>query len=1091
MTDLTDPKNKGLLAWFAGNHVAANLLMLFITISGFITIFTIKIEFFPEMTLDMITITVPYRGASPSETEQGVTLRVEEAVAGVDGIKRMYSTSAEGASMLTLELEEYVDSSEVLDDVKAEVDRIITFPEETEKPIISDIKTRYQVLTIVLHGDAGEQSLKELAEQLKDDLTTMPNISQVDVAGVRPYEISIEVSEQILRKYELTFDLVAAAIRGSSLDIPGGSVKTAGGEILVRAKGQMYTGPEFEEIVVLTRKDGTKIRLRDIAMVIDGFDDSDIAGRFDGKPSVQVRVYRVGEQGALDVANTVRNYLTEKQPQLPPGIRADIWEDQSVLLRGRMNLLKRNGYMGLLLVFLCLTLFLDVRLAFWTTMGIPISFLGAFCLMPFFDVSLNMISLFAFIMVLGIVVDDAIVVGENIFEYRQQGLKPLEAAVRGVREMASPVIMAVLTTMFAFAPLLYVSGIMGKIMRVIPLIVIMVLSVSLLEALLILPAHLSGTRIKDKKRPGRHPIDTLHSWIGQVFDSFVNGPFARIATFAVRYRYATLAMGLSILLFAIGLVRGGIVKTTFFDPVEADNMVATLIMPQGTPPEQTSAILKRIEAAAIQIRDEYDTEYRTSPKDPSIFKHMATTIGDQPTSRNRGPVGSGSVGISQGHLGEVNIELLGGEERKTSAITLTNRWREMVGEIPGVSSLTFQSEIFNAGDAVNAELTHNNFNQLLVAAEELKQLLRNYEGVSDIADSFEPGKAEIKLELTDTGRTLGLTLGDVARQVRQGFYGEEVQRIQRGKHDIRVMLRYPLEERKSPGDVENMRIRMADGREIPFLTVAKVKYGQGYATIRRADRRRVVNVTADVDPAIANADEINRNLQDEILPMLMVKYPGLNWRFAGEQRERSESLSSLFVTFPIALLAIYGLLAVQFRSYVQPLIVMSAIPFGVVGAILGHLIMSYAMHWAFVFGLRNYDAQFNLGFLSFFGIVALSGVVVNDSLIMIDLINRERGEGVTLRQVVRDSVTRRFRPIMLTTLTTFLGLLPMLLEKSLQARFLVPMAISLAFGVAFATMITLILVPSLYMILEDIKLIPTRLKATGKEISEIVTGEIT
>ncbi len=1055
MKDMVEQQNKGPLAWFAGNHVASNLLMFLLIAAGIMTVLTIKVEFFPEMSLDMVTVTVPYRGASPAEVEQGVTLRVEEAVASVDGIKHINSASAEGACVVTLELEEYADVSEVLDDVKAEVDRIITFPQETEKPIISEVKSRYEVLSIVLHGDASERSLKELAEGIKEDLTALPNISQVEVTGVRPYEISIEVSEGALRKYSLSFSDVTGAVRNTSLDMPGGAVKTVGGEILIRTKGQMYTGSEFEKIVVLTRSDGTSIRLGDIATVIDGFADTDTATRFDGQRASQVKVYRVGQQSALDVADTIKRYIEQKRTSLPKGISLDIWEDMSQVLRARIGLLRRNGCYGLILVFLCLTLFLDIRLAFWTTMGIPISFLGAFWFMPLFGISLNMISLFAFIMVLGIVVDDAIVVGENIYQYRGRGLGRLESAVKGVREMSSPVTMAVLTTIFAFVPLMYISGIMGKILRVIPMVVIMVLFVSLIEALLILPAHLTGGNIRRKrsnirtKSGHKSPLGRFHAAIARWLDVFVNGPFAGIAMFATKYRYATLAISLAVLMTTFGVIRGGFIKFTFMDSVEADNMVATLTMPQGTPPQQTSEILKRLERAAMQVKSEFDP---AEPDAPSIFKHMATTIGAHPSSRGHGPGSTSGGGTSSGHMGEVNIELLGGEYRDISSTKLMNRWRQLVGEVPGVSSLTFMSEIFSAGDAVNVELSHANMDKLIAAAEDLKNSLRDYSGTSDIADSFEPGKAEIKLSITDAGRTLGLTMGELARQVRQGFYGDEAQRIQRGTHDVRVMVRYPLSQRRSLADVERMRIRMPNGAEIPFKTVADVHHGQGYATIRRADRRRVVNVTADVDEAVANASDINSNLAEQLLPDLMARHPGLKYRFAGEQRQRQDSFGSLRSTFPLALLAIYGLLAIQFRSYVQPLIVMSAIPFGIVGATIGHILLG-----------------FNLGLLSLFGIVALSGVVVNDSLIMIDLINRERQSGIELHQVVRDSITRRFRPIMLTTLTTFFGLVPMMLERSLQARFLIPMAISLAFGVAFATMITLILVPSLYMIFEDIK----------------------
>lgn len=1049
-------EQKGLLGWFASNHVAANLLMLLIISAGLLTIFTIKVEFFPEFALDIITVTVPYLGASPSDVEEGVVTRVEEAIAAVDGIKRMTAIAAEGAGMVLVEVEDYADSTEVLDDIKAEVDRIITFPEETEKPIITELTTRYEVITIVLYGDVSEKMLKKLADRVRDDLTALENISQVDVAGVRPYEISIEVSEKTLRRYGLSFDEVARAVRESSLDIPAGSVKTTGGEILVRTEGQKYYGPEFEKIIVITRNDGTKIRLADIATVKDDFEDVDLYSRFDGKRAALVRVFRVGDQGALDVADTVKKYVEDKRDTLPQGVSMATWEDTSVVLRGRMNLLTRNAYLGLALVFVCLMLFLNIRLAFWTTLGIPISFFGAFWLMPRFNVSLNMISLFAFIMSLGLVVDDAIVVGENIFTYRRRGMSGIAAAIKGVKEMVAPVTIAVLTTIFAFLPLLFIIGVMGKIMRVIPIIVISVLSVSLVEALLILPAHLSGG-FSSKRIKLFDKIDKIQNWTERRLEAFVNGPFADFVIKTVRWRYVTLATGLAVFIITIGWIAGGYIKVVFFDPVEADFVIATIKMPQGTPVTKTQQVIEKLETAFEQVRSEFDAKRQGRA---SIVKHMATTIGAQPASQGGGPVRD-IAGAGGAHLGEIHVELLGSEERgsKTeSAKKIEKRWREIAGEIPGVSSLTFMSEIVSTGEAINVELSHENFGMLLKAVEKLKTIISEYSGVGDITDSFEEGKAELKLELKDTGRTLGLTLSDLARQVRQGFYGEEAQRIQRGRDDIRVMVRYPEQERKSLADVENMRIRLADGTEIPFRTVAEVKYGRGYATIRRADRRRVVNVTADVDETIANAREINIDLNKNALPILKQEYPGLQYRFAGEERERNESLGSLLVTFPLALMAIYGLLAVQFRSYSQPIIVMSAIPFGIIGAIIGHILMGFV-----------FMTKFNLGILSMFGIVALSGVVVNDSLILIDLINRERRSGIELSQIVRDCATRRFRPIMLTTLTTFFGLVPMMLERSLQARFLIPMAISLAFGVMFATLITLFLVPSLYMILEDIK----------------------
>lgn len=1045
----------GILGWFASNHVAANLMMMLIIAAGLMGVFSAKMEVFPELSLGMINILVPYRGASPADVEEGVCQRVEEAIAAVDGIKRITSTASEGVGGTLVELEEYADTQEVMDDIKVEIDTIMTFPEETERPVITEIKTRHKVISIVINGDASEKALKKLAEQIRDDLTAMKNISQVSIAGVRPYEISIEVSEENLRRYNLSFDQVSMAVRNSSLDVPAGSVKTAGGEILVRTKGQRYYGPEFEKIIVLTRNDGTQIRLSDIAEVRDGFEDVDLYARFDGERAAFVQVFRIGEQNALDLAATVKEYIERKTFDLPEGISISLWEDDSAVLKSRMNLLKRNAGLGLTLVFLCLTLFLNIRLAFWTTIGIPVAFLGAFWIIPYFDVSINMISLFAFIMSLGIVVDDAIVVGENIFVYRQQGMDRTAAAVKGVKEMAMPVILAVLTTNFAFIPLAYTSGIMGKFLRVLPIVVVSVLSVSLLEALLILPAHLSA---KQSGRRGliRRFTDRINQATGRALSWFVYGPFERFVIRAVRGRYITLAVGIAIFATTVGYVVGGHIKFIFFDTIEADNMIATLTMPQGTPFEQTRQVIESIESAALQAIEEFES--RREPNSAPLLKHISTAVGSHPAASRGGPGHSDIGGSVAANLAEVNVELLGSEQRDVSSIKLKNRWREIVGEIPGVSSLTYMSEIMSTGKAVDVELSHADFELLLAASEDLKSIIRRYDGVSDISDSFETGKAELKLEIKDAGRTLGLTLADLARQVRQGFYGDEVQRIQRGRDDIRVMVRYPESERKSLADVENMRIRLPSGTEIPFKTVAEVEYGRAYASIRRVDRKRVVSVSADVDETMAVPGEINAQLASTVLPKLMRDYPGLYWRFAGEQRERNESLGSLRVNFLIALFAIYALLAVQFRSYSQPAIVMSAIPFGIVGAVIGHVLMGYIM-----------GTTFNLSILSLFGIVALSGVVVNDALIMIDLINRERKVGIELSQVLRDCATRRFRPIMLTTLTTFAGLLPMILEKSLQARFLIPMAISLAFGVLFATAITLLLVPSLYMILEDIK----------------------
>ena len=1048
-----------------GDSVGVFKVGLELLYAGGLSLARVVVETFPEIDTDTVVVRVPYLGASPAETEEGVCVRVEEAIASIEGIKRIRSVAQEGMGQVIAELEEDADDQKVLDDIKAAVDRIETFPTETEKPVVAEGDTRRRVITAVLYGDATEKTLKALAERVRDELTTIEGISQVEVAGVRNYEISIEISEAALRRYGLSFQQVADAVGRSSLDLPGGAVKSDGGEILLRTKGQRYRGAEFEDVVVVTRRDGTQVFLSDVATVIDGFEDTDTTTRFDGKPAALVQVFRVGTEGALHVADATKAYLDDLAGDLPAGVSVATWDDDSIILRQRIGLLLRNARLGLVLVFIFLMLFLNLRLAIWTTGGLMISFLGGFWLIPFFDVTINMVSLFAFIVVLGIVVDDAIVVGENIYEYLQRGMKPLDAAIRGVREMAVPVTFAVLTTVVAFAPILFVTGRMGKVMRQIPIVVIAVLAMSLVEALLILPAHLSG----EESWLLRH----LRKWFAPFFGLLertqravqrgllwvIDGPYRRILDLALEWRYLTVAIAAAVLFSTVGMVSGGFVKFSFMPKVDSDNMVVFLTMPQGTPASQTEAVLSRMEVAVQKVMAEYDAQRGEDVQ--SLLRHISTTVGQQPTAGGGGPMASRGVTGDDSHLGEVNVELLGSEDRDVGSMELLNAWRQRVGEVPGAVSLTYRASLFSAGDAVSVQLAHRDFDTLLRAVDQLKEIIGEYPGTKDIADSFLPGKKELKLELTPEGRTLGLTLSDLARQVRAGFYGEEVQRIQRGRDDIRVMVRYPADERKSLGDIERMRARLPNGTEVPFSTVATLEEGRGYAVINRTDRRRVVTVSADVDEAQANANEINADLRLQVLPPLAVDFPGLTYDFEGEQREQGESLGSLKVNFMVAQLGIFALLAIPFRSYSQPLIIMSAIPFGLIGAVVGHLVM----------GL-------DLTLLSLFGMVALTGVVVNDSLIMVDLINRRRSAGVSIERAIRESGTRRFRPILLTTVTTFLGLAPMIFETSLQARFLIPVAVSLGYGIVFATAITLILVPCLYRILVDLKGL---IGATGEE----------
>ena len=1047
---------KGVIAWFADNGVAANLIMILIIVGGVVTLLGIKQEVFPEFSADVISVRVLYPGAAPEEVEEGVVVRVEEAIQDLEGIDRISSTAAENMGTVLVELIQGTNTQKMLNDVKARVDAIDTFPVETEQPVIEEAMIRRQVLEIAVSGDADERALKVLGERIREDLVALPGVTQAELAAVRPYEISIEVSEEALRQYGLTFEQVARAIRQSSLDLPGGKIKTAGGEILLRTKAQAYRGREFEELPLRSLADGTRLAVGDVATVVDGFADTERWSRFNGNPAVLIQVFRVGNEGALEVAGVVEDYLETARHTVPEGIELTVWQDQTRILKSRLDLLLKNGRNGFILVVLVLALFLKLRLAGWVSLGIPISFLGAIALMPTLGVSINLLSLFAFIVVLGIVVDDAIIVGENIYTHYQHGQEGLAAAVEGTQEVVKPVVFAVLTSVAAFSPLLGVTGNIGKLMRVIPLIVIPTLLFSLVESLLVLPNHLSHLR-HDQDHVARTRIGRLWMRIQEAFSDglqvVIERSYRPSLSRAIEWRYLTLAAMLALLLVTFGVVRGGWIKFNFMPVIEADNSASYLTMPQGTPAIVTARMVRHIETAALELAAELEQEYGGQP-----IRHVMTTIGDQPFRTAAGPAAL-NVGadFSATHLGEVNLELAPSEERDVTSTEVADRWREKVGAIPDAVELTFTSSLFSSGEAINVELSGPQVDRLRVFATRLKEELRSYPGVRDITDSFRAGKQELELVITPEAEAAGLTQSDLARQVRQAFYGEEVQRIQRGRDDVKVMVRYPQSRRLSLGDVENLRIRTPSGTEVPFTTAADANLSRGPATIRRTDRRRVVNVTADVNQAQANANDIIADMESGVLPRLLADYPEIRYSLEGEQQQQRETLTGLARGFVIALLVIYALLAIPFKSYFQPLIVMSAIPFGLIGAIWGHVVLGM-----------------DLAILSMFGIVALTGVVVNDSLVMVDFINRSFRKGIPLAEAIRAAGTSRFRPILLTSLTTFAGLTPLLLERSMQARFLIPMAISLAFGVLFATFITLILVPSLYAILEDFRSIFSR-----------------
>jgi len=1072
-----------VIAWFAHNHVAANLVMAIMLIGGLTSLPSIRKQTFPDIDVDIVSVSVEYRGAAPEEVEEGVCVRVEEAVEGVEGVEQVTSTAVEGVCGVSIELISGTDVTKATDDIKNQVDSITTFPEDTEQPIIAKVTPTRPVMDLALFGAVEEATLKELGQRVRDELAALEGVTQVELLATRPYEVSIEVPEANLRRHGLSFDQVAEAVRRSSLDLPGGSIKTDGGEILLRTKGQAYRGPEFERLVLITRADGTRVTLGDVATVVDGFEDIDRTTSFDGEPAVLIRVSRVGNQNSLGIGAAVEGYVADAKSLLPEGVNLTIWQDQTEMLTGRLDILMRNGRAGFILVLIVLALFLRLRLAFWVAIGVPVSFAGALFVMAPLEIGINVISSFAFILVLGILVDDAIVMGESAYTWQQKTGDRLQGAILGAQKVVTPVIFGVLTTIAAFMPLLLIEGGLGQVFGVMASVTTACLLFSMVESTLVLPAHLGhGKPVTGEVAADAGRWAKLQDRFARGLERFTHHGYKRALQRVLGFRYAAVAVTVALLLWSVAWVGSGRMSFSFFPPVEGDEVTGLITMPQGTPAEKTALAAQQLVDAIGRLQVELDEEYEVEGAESHV-QHVMVSVGGQPfkDTEGAGPGGGGGLSASGSHLAEIVLELVPSEDRVLGTREIEKRWRALTGPVAEAVEVTYFSSIFAAGEAINLQLQSSNIDHLTEAADRLKLKLGEYPGVLDIADSFRAGKREVELDILPAAETLGLSLSDLARQVRQAFYGEEVQRIQRGRDDVRVMVRYPADERRSLGDLENMRIRAADGTEVPFGTVAHAELGRGYSTIRRSDRQRVVNVTTDVDRSVISEGEVLADLRAGALPEILADYPGMTVSLEGQQREQRRTAAGLIRWYPVALFLIYALLAVPLRSYFQPLLIMSVIPFGLVGAILGHLLMGR-----------------NLSMMSVVGIIALSGVVVNSSLVLVHYVNSRRAEGETLGDAVVEAAITRFRPIVLTAATTFVGLVPLMTERSTQAQFLIPMAISISFGVLFATLVTLFVVPSGYLILEDLRVLPTRVaawvrtrragsRATGPQVAGVAT----
>lgn len=1039
--------NKGLIAWFARNSVAANLLMLFIVVGGILAALTIRKQMFPLVETNWLQITVPYPGAAPQEVEQGITIKIEEALDGIEGLKRVITYSNRNFSNAWLEVDTTYDTQEVLDEVKLQIDAIASFPEGMERPIVKREKFRQEVMYISLYGDLSPKQLKVLGKKIHDEIQGIPQVNVSSLFDGLDYEISIEVSPDKLREYQLDFRDIAAAIRNFSANMSAGQIRAQNGFISIRVENQAYDQQAFEQLPLISRPDGTQVLLGDVATINDGFVEGLQYSKFNGKNSVTLFVGASSDQSISKVADAVKDYIETKQHELPQGVALTPWVDMTFYLNGRLDMMLSNMMTGGILVFIMLALFLRLRLAFWVMMGLPVSFLGALFLMPmeWVNVTINVTSLFAFILVLGVVVDDAIVVGESASDEIERNGHSLDNVIRGVKRVAMPATFGVLTTVAAFLPMVFTDGPEAAMSHSIGFVVIFCLLFSLVESKLILPAHLARMHYSPPK-----PSNLLHKVRGKIdsgLKSFITHYYQPFLAKAIHFRYTVLMVFIGILLLSVGLFSGGFVRFIGMPQIPHDFPQINIEMRQATSEQATLDAIKAVELTLKQTDQALKAEFGAG---------VIAEINSDLQSRTNG---------------QVMIKLTDPELRTLDTFQIAQRWRDAMPAIAGLKSLTISDNLFGAGrddGDISFRLYGNNDQELLAAAGALKQKLASFKGVSDVNDSRQSATQEVQFKLKPLAYSLGLTLKDVASQINFSFYGIEAQRILREGDEIKVMIRYPKSQRSSIGHIEDSLIFTPAGNQVPVSEVANITLTDGVNRIRRENGKRTINVWASIDSAQAESFEVAKDIRDNFIPQLLQLYPSVASKVAGKVQEEMDSVNKQLRNAVLSLLVIFALLAVPLHSYSQPLIIMSVIPFGVIGAVLGHMLLGM-----------------DLSTMSVFGIIAAAGVVVNDSLVMVDYVNNTRKSGATIKEAVIEAGGRRFRAISLTSLTTFIGLMPIIFETSMQAKIVIPMAVSLAFGVAFATVITLLLIPCLYVILEDIKaLIPGKKPLTEQALAE-------
>ncbi|WP_249978287.1 efflux RND transporter permease subunit [Vreelandella olivaria] len=1014
---------RGPIAWMVDHGVAPNLLMVLFIAGGLMASLAIKKEVFPEFETEIVQVTISYPGATPEDVEQSLLLPVEAAIADVEGVDELTASASEGSGVLSATLIDGVDVMRAYQDIQQAVNAITTLPNAADPPRITLAGRSRGVVSLQVYGSVGLSALHDAAEDVRAELQASSGISRAELSGNRDREIQVHLDDEAIERYGLDHQQLASRIAEEALDLASGQLTTTEGEWLIRYQGRRNSAAEFSELPILATAHGSPILLGDIAWVSEGFAETDREEFYNGQPALSVEVHQIGNQTPTSISDAVYAELESLRANLPEGVSLDVARDSSEIYEDRLNLLLKNAWMGLALVMILMALFLEARLAFWVTLGIPTAFLGAMLFLPWIGVSLNMMSMFAFIIALGIVVDDAIMVGENIYSYREEGYSLRDAAIKGAREIATPLSFAILSNIVAFLPLLFLPGFLGLIFATVPVVVITVFLISWLEALFILPAHLAHSRKPRQTPTWQRPLEALRQRMQGGLHHFTYRQFEPFLQRALNQRLLTVALGVALLSVALAWAMSGRLGFSLMPRAESDQVQASVTLPIGSNISVSRELSQQLLDAAARLSEREETLNFSS-------------------SRSR----------LDGESLSVRLDIAKESLDTWPPSRIAREWRELTGDLLGAQSVRFESDVGGPGSgaALSLRLSHPNTQVLEAAATRLAELLSEY-GLTDIDSGLGDGKPQLEMRLSAEGRALGLTGSDLAQALRGPLQGATAVEQFIGRREVSVEVRLPEQDRDSLTELYRLPVRTPDGLSVPLSRVADITLSQASSSLQRIDGRRIITVTADSEgDQVIN--QVLATLQEDVFPTLSNTWPGLEISLGGRQQDTADNLATLRTAMWLMLAALYALLAIPFRSYLQPLLVLTAIPFGIVGAVAGHMIMG-----------------FGLSIVSLLGMLALSGVVINDALVLIDYANRKRREGMAPREAIVAAATRRLRPIMMTTLTTFLGLAPMILETSRQARFMIPMAISLGFGMIFATAILLILVPCLYLSLENVR----------------------